>query len=180
MNIILIGFRGTGKSTIGRIVAQRLGQEFIDADVYLEQKTGRSIKDIFAKDGENVFRAIETQVLEELCLQDGRVIATGGGAVTRDENVRRLKKSGIIVLLEADVDTIFKRIHRDVHLQQRRPALTDMNEYQEIEYLVEFRKPLYDKAADLVINTAKTPTHNAANKIITFLRNHVKDLKKVV
>ena len=177
MNIILIGFRGTGKTTIGKMLAQRLGKEFVDADEYLEQKEGKTVKDIFAEGGEKLFREIETQIIAELCLSDNRVVATGGGAILREENVRALKKSGIIILLEADTDTIYKRIHRNTTTEQRRPSLTNRNAYEEIEYLLEYRGPLYDRTADFVINTTNMSANDAANKIITFLRNHVMDIK---
>ena len=177
MNIILIGFRGTGKTTIGKMLAQRLGKEFVDADEYLEQKEGKTVKDIFAEGGEKLFREIETQIIAELCLSDNRVVATGGGAILREENVRALKKSGIIILLEADTDTIYKRIHRNTTTEQRRPSLTNRNAYEEIEYLLEYRGPLYDRTADFVINTTSMSANDAANKIITFLHNHVMDIK---
>ncbi len=177
MNIILIGFRGTGKTTIGKMLAQRLGKEFVDADAYLEQKEGKSVKDIFAEGGEKLFREIETRVIAELCRLDDQVIATGGGAILREENVRALKRNGIVVLLDADVDTIHKRIHKDTTTEQRRPSLTNRNAYEEIEYLLEYRRPLYDRTADFVISTASMSPNAAANKIITLLRNHVMDLK---
>ena len=177
MNIILIGFRGTGKTTIGKMLAQRLGKEFVDADEYLEQKEGKTVKDIFAEGGEKLFREIETQIIAELCLLDNRVVATGGGAILREENVKTLKKSGIIILLEADVDTIYKRIHKGAMTDQRRPSLTNRGAYEEIEYLLEYRRPLYDRTADFVISTTSMSEIAAANKIITFLRNNVMDLK---
>jgi shikimate kinase len=102
LNIILIGFRGTGKTTIGKILAQRLGKEFIDADEYLEQKQGKTIKDIFSEGGETLFREIEVQMIAELCRLDDRIIASGGGVILREENVRRLRENGIIILLDAD------------------------------------------------------------------------------
>ena len=177
MNIILIGFRGTGKTTVGKILAQRLDKEFIDADEYLEQKEGKTIKDIFAEGGENLFRKIESQIITELCHLDDKIIATGGGAILREENVRRLKKNGIIIFLDADVDTLYKRIHEDTQTQQRRPNLTNRGAYEEIEYLLAYRRPLYDKTADFVINTARLSKNDAANKIIAFINNHVMDLK---
>ena len=177
MNIILIGFRGTGKTTIGKMLAQRLGKEFVDADAYLEQREGNTIKDIFAEGGENLFREIETHVIAELCQLNNRVIATGGGAILREENLKALKKSGIIVILDADVDTIYKRIHNDKQTYQRMPNLTNLGKYQEIENLLEYRMPLYDRAADFVINTTSISATDAANKIIDFLHSHVMDLK---
>lgn len=178
MNIILIGFRGTGKTAVGRILAQRLGKKSIDADEYLEQKEGRTIKDIFAEGGEKLFREIESKIIAELCLLDDKIIATGGGAILREENVRRLKKNGIVILLETDVDTIYKRICGDKQTLQRRPNLTNRGEYQEIECLLEYRKPLYDRTADFILNTTNISISDAANKIITFICNHVMDLKK--
>ena len=178
LNIILIGFRGTGKTTIGKMLAQRLGKEFVDADEYLEQKEGKTVKDIFAEGGEKLFREIETQIIAELCLLDNRVVATGGGAILREENVRALKKRGIIVLLEADTDTIYKRIHKDTMTWQKRPKLTNQGGYQEIEYLLEYRRPLYDRIADFVINTNNMSVNDAARKIVTFIKNHVVDLRK--
>ena len=160
------------------MLTQRLGKEFVDADEYLEQKEGKTIKDIFSEGGEKLFREIETQIIAELCLLDNRVVATGGGAILREENVKTLKKSGIIILLEADADTIYKRIHRDTRTEQRRPDLTNQGGYQEIEYLLEYRKPLYDRTADFVINTNSMSAIDAANKIIAFLHNHVTDLKE--
>ena len=173
----MIGFRGTGKTTIGKILAQRLGKGFIDADEYLEQKQGKTIKDIFAEGGEKLFREIEVRIIEELCLLDDRIIATGGGAILREENVRGLKKNGIILFLDADVDTLYKRIHKDMQTQGKRPSLTNRGAYEEIEYLLAYRRPLYDKIADFVINTANISKNEAVNKILTFISNHVLDLK---
>lgn len=178
MNIVLIGFRGTGKTTIGRKIAQRLGKEFIDADEYLEQKERSTIKDIFAEGGEKLFREIEVQIIEELSLLDNRVIATGGGAILREENIRKLKKNGIVIYLDADVDTIYKRIHEDTQTQQRRPSLTNRGKHEEIEYLLAYRRPLYDRVADFVINTANLSQNDAANRIIAFIDSYVMDLRK--
>lgn len=178
MNIIFIGFRGTGKTTIGKILAQHLGKEFIDADEYLEQKHGRTIKDIFAEGGEPLFRDIEVQTIAELCRLDDKVIATGGGVIIREENIRNLRKNGIIILLDADVNTLHKRIHEDAQTRQKRPNLTNLNAYEEIEYLLAYRRPLYDRIADFVINTASMSKHDAANKIRAFIHTYVKDLRK--
>lgn len=178
LNIIFIGFRGTGKTTIGKMIAQRLGKEFIDADEFLERKQGKAIKDIFAEGGETLFREIEAQIIAELCLLDDRVIATGGGAILREENVRRLKKNGMIIFLDADVDTLYKRIREDAQTHQKRPNLTNLNAYEEIEYLLAYRRPLYDRVADFIVNTTQLSKNDAANKILTFIHNHVMDLRK--
>ncbi|MFO0793841.1 MAG: shikimate kinase [Candidatus Brocadiaceae bacterium] len=177
MNIILIGFRGTGKTSIGRLLGRELDMEFIDADEYLEKREGKTIKDIFAEGGEKLFRDIEVQVIAELSLLNNVIIATGGGAVLREENVRRLKKHGIMILLDADVDTVYKRISKDIHTHQRRPSLTNRNTYEEIEYLLAYRRPIYDRIADFVLNTSRGSPREVVRKIITFIQNHVMDLK---
>jgi len=178
LNIFLIGFRGTGKTTIGKIISRMLDREFIDADEYLEQKEGKTVKDIFDEGGEKLFREMESRVIAELCLLDNKIIATGGGVILREENEKKLKKNGVLILLTADVDTIYKRIYRDKFTQQKRPSLTDRNGYPEIEYLLKYRNPLYDKAADFVLNTDSMSVNDAARKIVNFIKNHVVDLKK--
>lgn len=180
MNIFLIGFRGAGKSFIGKILAQRLNKKYIDADEYLEQKEGKTIKDIFTESGEETFREIESRVIAELCLQNNLIVATGGGVVLNVENVDRMKKCGVAILLEADADTLFERIKGDVGTKTKRPSLTQFDEYQEIKHLLEKRKPLYDKAADFVVNTAQISIDEAANEIMSFIENYVKDTKEAL
>lgn len=124
------------------------------------------------------FGKFETKIISELCLLDDKVIATGGGAILREENVRHLKKNGIIIFLDADVDTLYRRIHHDALTQQKRPSLTNRGAYEEIEYLLAYRRPLYDRMGDFVINTANLSQNDAANKIIAFLHTYVKDLRK--
>lgn len=175
MNIILIGFRGTGKTTIGKKLAKQLGKEFIDADEYLEKQEGMTIKDIFEKGGEKLFRDIESKVIAKLSLLDGKVIATGGGAVLREENVKNLKRRGIIILLDADANTLHKRIQRDAHSRQRRPNLTAQGGYDEVQFLLEQRRPIYDKVADFVINTAHVSAVNVSQKIQTLIHHYVRD-----
>lgn len=178
LNIILIGFRGTGKTTIGRLLAQRLHKEFIDADEYLERKEKRTIKDIFREGGENLFREIEAKIIAELSLLNNKVIATGGGVILREENVKNLKRRGILILLDANTGALHKRIYEDTQAQQRRPNLTNLSSYQEIEYLLEYRRPLYHKIADFVLNTTCASVNDTTNKIIALIRNYVLDLKK--
>ncbi len=177
MNIILIGFRGAGKTTVGSMLSQRLGKEFIDADEYLEQKEGKTIKDIFAIGGERLFREIEAQIIAELSLLNNKIIATGGGVILREENIKNLKRNGIFIFLDADAGTLYRRIGGDFLTHRRRPNLTSQGGYQEIQDLLEFRKPLYDKAADYVINTADTTLNDIVDKIVTFVHWYVMDLR---
>src|SRR5688572_15249289 len=105
-NIILTGFMGTGKSTVGRRLARRLGWTFVDTDELIEQREGRSIPDIFAQDGEPAFRDLETELARDLANSKNQVIATGGGMVLREENLRALEQAGAVVLLEAGIEEI--------------------------------------------------------------------------
>jgi len=104
MNIVLIGFRSTGKTTVGRELARRLGRSFIDADTYLQEREGRTIAEVFADGGETLFRQLEREVIAELAGRDGLVLAAGGGAVLDPENVERLRGSGPVVRLTASLE----------------------------------------------------------------------------
>lgn len=178
MNVVLIGFRGAGKTTVGKILSQRLGKEFVDADEYLERKEGKTIKEIFAVGGEKLFRQIESLVIAELSLLDNKIIATGGGVILRDENVKNLKQNGVIIFLDAGAETLYRRICGDPLTHQRRPNLTNQGGYQEIQHLLEFRKPLYNKAADCVINTTDITSNDITDKIVAFIHKHVRDLRQ--
>ena len=113
MNIILIGFRCTGKTTVGRYLGKRLKMEFLDSDELIELRATANIRQIFEMKGESWFRTQESKILEELAHKDNTVIATGGGCVLRYKNIRELKRRGRIVLLEADPDTLHRRIKED-------------------------------------------------------------------
>jgi len=154
MTFFLIGYRCTGKTTIGKALAERLGLEFIDADEYLVEKAGKSIKQIFAEDGEPAFRDLEEQCLAELSRRTGVVIGAGGGAVMRQSNVQRMKAAGTVVLLESDAATIYSRITGDPKTDAQRPSLTNKSQYDEIVHLLEYRKPYYHAAADIVLDSS--------------------------
>ncbi len=177
MNIVLIGFRGTGKSCVGRAIAYRTKRRFIDADDYLEQKVGKTIKEIFSEGGEERFRQIESEIIEELTLLDDVVIAAGGGAVLKEENVKNMKRNGFVVLLEADIETIHKRLIEDTEGQAQRPDLTNMKQYEEIRYLLEYRRPFYEDAADYRIDTTKLSVNQIAEKVISAFDAHVQARK---
>jgi len=112
-NLVLTGFMGTGKSTVGRVLAKKLGYRFIDVDSEIERIEGKSINEIFAACGEDGFRDIESREIERISKLSNSVIATGGGAVLRKENIDNLRKNGMVVLLKADVDTIVQRLSAD-------------------------------------------------------------------
>jgi shikimate kinase len=151
-NLFLIGYRGTGKTTVTRLLADRLGWDWADADTLLEARAGRSIRRIFAEDGEAAFRNLESALLYELCQGERRVIATGGGIILRAENRERLRSAGRTVWLTADAQTLWQRLQADAATAERRPQLT-VGGLAEVEELLRLREPLYRACADLIVET---------------------------
>ncbi len=160
--LVLVGYRGTGKTTVARELAQRWGWRAIDADERLEARAGRSIREIFATAGEAAFRDLEADLLADLLAETGCIVATGGGVVLREANRRRLSQAGPVVWLTADVDTILTRIAADATTNQRRPELTALGQAQEVATLLAQREPLYREVAGFVVSTVdRTPTEIA-------------------
>ena len=158
MLLILIGYRATGKTTLARLLAQRLGWDWIDADVEIERKAGKSIARIFAEDGEPAFRDLEAEVIADLCRRERLVLAAGGGAPLRAESRRAMRASGRVVWLVAQPETILKRMSADATTPGRRPNLTDQDPLGEIVHLLTRREPIYRESAHLVVDTeGKTP-----------------------
>jgi len=139
-NIILTGFMATGKSTIGRALAARLGTDFIDTDQLIEQRNSCRIADIFARQGETAFRQMEAELASELARQRGQVIATGGGFFTNPDNIRVLQQSGRILCLTATPQEILKRVKKQ---GQTRPLLQHPNPLEQINQLLQEREPVY-------------------------------------
>jgi shikimate kinase len=155
--VLLVGPRGSGKSTVARLLAADLGWSWVDADVLLEQRAGSSIRDLFAAEGDDGFRRREAEVLAELCTLECHVIATGGGVVLRPENRDLLKRSGVVVWLTGDIDTLWGRIADDATTAARRPTLT-VGGRAEVAELVAAREPLYRECATVTIDTSgRTP-----------------------
>ncbi|MGD0896270.1 MAG: shikimate kinase [Thermoguttaceae bacterium] len=158
MNLVLIGYRATGKTTLARLLAQRLGWSWIDADVEIERRAGRSIARIFTEGGEPAFRAIEAQVIADLCRQDKLVLAAGGGAPLRAENRQAMRRSGRVVWLTALPETILARMSADATTAGRRPNLTGEGPLDEIIQLLTRREPIYRELAHHVVDTeGKSP-----------------------
>ena len=143
MSIVLCGFMGCGKSTVGRLIADRLKMRFVDTDELIEQTEGRRIKDIFAVDGESGFRDIEHNICEKIAEADNCVIAVGGGALTFKRNVALFKNRAVIVFLDVPYDIILRRIGHD----ENRPLMNEKS-----ERLYNDRHPLYADAADIIIS----------------------------
>jgi len=163
--LFLIGYRGSGKTTVGRIVADRLGWDFVDADAALEERYGRTIRDIFAIEGEAGFRDKESEILAELCTRTETLIATGGGIVLREENRKLLKRHGCVAWLTADPATLLDRIQADRTTAERRPNLAGGG-LAEIEQLLAVREPLYLACADFVVPVGALSPERAADAIL--------------
>jgi shikimate kinase len=148
----LIGYRGSGKSSVARLLAERLGWSWLDADEVVETRHGRSIGAIFAAEGEAGFREKEAAILAELCRLDRHVIATGGGVVLRPENRERLRAAGKVIWLTAGPRALWARLQKDANTAERRPVLTQGG-LTEIEELLKIRAPLYASCAGLTVDT---------------------------
>lgn len=164
MNIYLIGYRGSGKTTVAQQLAQRLGWNWLDADVELERRAGKSIKEIFAQSGEEAFRNQEAETVAALATLDRHVIALGGGAVLRESN-RLAIRSGKVVWLQATVETLLARIESDPTTSQRRPNLTAVGGNEEVRRLLAQRTPLYAQCADLSLDASQDPPQRLAEAI---------------
>jgi shikimate kinase len=150
MNIVLIGYRGTGKSTVGKLLATRLGRELVSTDKEIVTRAKRTISEIVALKGWEYFRDLESEVCRELAGRDQLVIDTGGGAILRAQNVEALKKNGTVFWLTASVETISKRIGGD----NQRPSLTGTKSFvDEVQDVLRERAPKYQAAADHVVAT---------------------------
>lgn len=166
MNLVLIGYRGAGKSTVARLLALRLGWPWVDADVEIELKAGKSIAAIFADEGEAAFRDLESSVLAELLERDGLIVAAGGGAVLREANRRRLRERGRVVWLRAEPSALLHRTTGDATTRQRRPQLTTAGGQAEVEALLRERTPLYEQCAELSLDTDRKDPGEIAAEII--------------
>lgn len=150
-NLVLIGFMGSGKSTVGRELHSRLGYELVDMDSVIEHREGRPITRIFEENGEDYFRNLETDLLRELA-EDGtrKIISTGGGVVCRKENRDLLRRLGYVVWLQAPVNVIYDRTSRN----RERPLLHTEDPIGKITMLLEKRKPWYEETAHLKVDTS--------------------------
>ncbi len=174
LNIILIGFSFTGKSTVGKLVASRLGWDFIDLDQEIIKKTGRSIPAIFAGEGEKAFRAYESQVLKEILKKERQVLATGGGIVICEANRKLMRRSGLVVCLEARPETIYQRLLKDQRASaspEERPLLSDEDPLARITALKEQRRPFYEAAA-VTIRTDDLNVEQVGSAIIAAWKEH--------
>ena len=163
MNVVLIGYRGTGKSTVGKIVAARLVRELLSTDTEIVRLAGQPISQIVEQHGWEYFRDLESKICQDLASKDGVVIDTGGGAILRPQNVEVLKRTGRLFWLTASVEVIAKRIGSDT----QRPSLTGTKSFvDEIQDVLRERLPQYQAAADETIETVGKSVSQVADEIL--------------
>ncbi|MDK2742808.1 MAG: shikimate kinase [Nitrospira sp.] len=166
MNVVLIGYRGTGKSTVGKLLAARLDRSLLSTDAEIVKSAGHTIPEIVEQHGWEYFRDLESQVCQKVAASDGLVIDTGGGLILRSQNVEILKKTGTLFWLTASVETITGRISRDT----QRPSLTGAKSFvDEIQDVLRERIPKYQAAADHVIETDGRSLTQVADEILARL-----------
>lgn len=166
MNIVLIGYRGAGKSAVGRRLAARLGRKLVSTDAEIVKRAHRTIPEIVAQEGWEYFRDLESDICRELAGHDQLVIDTGGGAILRTQNVEALKKNGTVFWLKTSVETITKRIGGDT----QRPSLTGTKSFvDEIQDVLRERTPKYQAAADHVIKTDDRSIDQLVEKLLALL-----------
>ncbi|MGD1119203.1 MAG: shikimate kinase [Dehalococcoidales bacterium] len=161
--IALIGFMGTGKTAVGQRLAARLGKRFIELDALIEKKAGKSIPEIFRRDGEIHFRELEIEVTREATAGKNTVIACGGGIVLNKINIDRLRQECVIVCLEASPAVILQRTSTE---KGGRPLLAVADREKQVRELLKYRRPFYQRAAEITVNTSRLSIDAAANKII--------------
>ena len=166
-NILLVGYRCTGKTTVARLLAERLGWPHTDVDDRIESTAGKSIAEIFAAEGEPGFRDREAAALAELCRWAGHVIATGGGAILREANRRVLKETGFVVWLTAAPETLWQRMNIDPTTAARRPNLTASGGEEEVKALLAAREPLYREVAHFAVASDTLSPEAVADAILT-------------
>lgn len=170
-NIYLIGLMGAGKTTIGRQLAKALKMPFYDSDKAIEEATGVNIPTIFEFEGEEGFRDREQKMIRQLTELEGIVLATGGGAILREENRRLLQENGFVVYLKCSVNRILERTRKDT----QRPLLRTDNPRARLESLYAEREPLYSACADFKVDTGIMPSKTAVNRILETYKNFKHD-----
>lgn len=165
MNIVIVGFMGTGKTVVAKGLAAKLKMEYVSMDDIIEQKEGKSINEVFSQDGEPHFRKVEKKVVEELSKKDGLVIDAGGGVVLDEDNIKNLKKNGVIVCLTVSPDVIYERTKKYTH----RPLLNVSDPKKKIKELLDFRAPYYKKA-DFQIDTSSKSISEVVEEVIKLIK----------
>ena len=167
-NIVLIGLMGSGKTTLGKCIAEKSGMEFVDTDELIIQKAGKPISKIFEDEGELIFRDLESEAVKEASEKEGAVISTGGGAVLREENIENLQKTGVLFYLQASPETLYERVKDD----DSRPLLRGDDPVNILRRILSARSPYYGQA-DFTVNTEALSPEQASDRIIELYHGHL-------
>jgi len=168
--IFLIGYRGSGKTTVARLLAERLGYDWIDADDQIEQRAGKTIAQIFADEGQRAFRELEAAVAADLCARLQTIVALGGGAVLSEATRAAIGAAGPVVWLTGSPHTLHQRLAGDASTPSRRPDLTSLGGAAEIESVLQERTPLYRACATLAVDTEGKGPEQVVDEIVAKLR----------
>ena len=172
MNLFLIGYRCSGKTTVGKSLAEAVKQPFVDADAVLVRRYGQHIKEIVDAQGWQAFRRMERSTLAQICEKDRQIVATGGGVVLDNANVHLMKSSGLLIWLQATAETIGRRMAPDENTANFRPPLTDRGPIREIEDMLLQREPCYERASDMTIQT----DHRSVFQIVALIVHRTKEM----
>lgn len=173
MNIVLIGYRGAGKTVVGRQLASHLGMKFVDVDCLIEERYQKRIIDIVESKGWDHFRNIEKRLIQEIASQDHLVIASGGGAVLDVNNVIALRKKGFVIWLKAEPEILYKRLEEDQRSVVQRPPLTDKGSLEEIKTVLAERNPLYEWASEAQLDTTTLSVKMVVERVLSLLQERV-------
>jgi shikimate kinase len=173
MSIILIGYRGSGKTTVGRQLAGRLGYSFVDSDERIVLAEGKTIKDIFEQEGEKRFRDLETEIVQALAGAENQVISLGGGAILREQNRRAIQAGeSIIIYLRAEAEELHRRIHTDIATAANRPHLTHLGGgIEEIRSVLAQREPIYRQVMTAEVDVTRASVEEVVTAILKLLKD---------
>ncbi len=166
-NIVLVGFMGTGKTTVGRLLAEQTGMPLVDMDALIEERAGKTINEIFAAEGEPYFRQLEREMVQELANREGQIVSTGGGIVLNPDNIADFEKTGLVICLLANAETVLERIRHDAS----RPLLAG-DKATKITELLKTRKPLYEAIAHKIDTNGRPSPEPTATEIIALYESN--------
>jgi shikimate kinase len=169
MNIVLVGARCSGKTTVGKILSARTGKVFLDTDALVEEEAGASIEELIAAAGWEAFRGLERQAVKVVVERDDQIIATGGGVVLDEMNVNQLAANALVVWLDGKAEVLRQRMEKEEHSGKRRPSLTGTDPLTEITEVLTLREPFYGRASSLRVDTSVLLPEEVASLVIQAL-----------